>query len=502
MKKIFYTLSLSLLLVSCTKGFEEYNKDNSRLDKDQVVAEALLDPLIYDGNRYLVQRSFQLHGELMQYMVISSAASMNDYHRYDVKETESDVLWRNLYHWATQARYMAEAAQKDELDGIEPDRKRALRGIANIMEVLMCSNLTDIFGDMPYRQSMMTSNQILQPRYDRQQLIYDSLFVKLELANTLIGNTDKTGHDDILYHGDCQKWRKFGNSLYMRLLMRLSRRDGYADVRGTINRIYSNPTTYPLFTSIDERATLRFTGIAPNVNYYKSTTTANFETSRHASEFIMRLMLPVEDPRIDAMFTRPGAAGSDWIGVPSGCLPAEVQQKESVAAVLDGKWRQDDSSFALMNYSELKFILAEAALRGYIQTDAESLYKQGIEASCREQCDYRNYLKNYCSDATINAFVGREGVRFPSGASFNQKLEMVINQKYIAGFFVSFEAWNDYRRTGYPRLPMGNDLRNDGVLPTRLFYPNSESSRNRKNWEAALSVQGPDNMQTKLWWAE
>lgn len=468
---------------ACTSGFEDDNADNTRRQKGEIASEAFLQPLIYDGNRYLVQRSFQLAGEMMQYTVISG--SLNIYHRYDIKETESDVLWRNLYRWASNARDMSDVAHLEKNSGIE--------GMGMVMEVLMMANLTDIFGSIPYSESFRTGEYLLKPKFDAQSEVYDSLFVKLEKANEILTGATTTTTKDLLYAGDCTKWRKFGNSLYLRLLMRLSKRDGEYDVAGKIAEIVGNPTKYPIFTSINDAARLGFTGVYPDINYYNTTTNANFERSRRMSTFLVDQMNNTFDPRISKMFTR-GYSNEFYTGVPSGELESTVQIYQYNAAYINASLKANTAKFAMMNYSELQFILAEACLRGYLPVaGAETYYKKGVEASL---------LEWGCTQTEANQFIAIADVAFPASGTVQDKMERVMMQKYISLFFVGFESWSDYRRTGLPVLPKGSALMNDRILPTRLTYPTSEQSTNRTNWEKAVKEQGEDNMKTTIWWAK
>ena len=499
--KYIFIIYVAIVLSSCTKDFDKYQVDNSRLSEGSVVAEALLDPMIYSSLKVLTERSFRLHGELIQYTVLKSTATNNENHRYDIREVESDILWSNLYRWACQARHIQYIAQSDIENNINVSNNKAAKGIGNIFEVLFVSSLTDIFGDIPYSESLMINNNILKPKYDDQMSVYKELFNKLEEANSLLSGIDKITKDDILYHGDCKKWRKFGNSLYLRLLMRLSNTEMQDFVKTQINYMYHNQAEYPVFESIDDRAIVRFTGISPNLNYFESNTTANFEGSRSISDYLIRTMVATSDPRLDAMFDNQ-SAGGEWIGVPSG-EPTDVMQKyESEAARIDKKWRSNSHYFTFMNYSEILFIWAEAAARDYISVNAVDFYYEGIKSSYLEQCDFEEYMDLYFSDDKYSQYISKSDVSYPQSSILENELEAIIKQKYIANFFVGFEAWCDYRRTGYPVLTIGSYVENDGVLPTRLRYPNSESSRNNENWTHAVENQGPDDMKTKIWWAK
>src|SRR5690606_11245140 len=81
-----------------------------------------------------------------------------------------------------------------------------------------------------------------------------------------------------------------------------------------------------------------------------------------------------------------------------------------------------------------------------------------------------------------------------------QKMEKIHWQKYLALFYTDIQTWAEYRRTGHPVLPQGPGLRNDGIMPTRLYYPISVQATNIANYNAILAIQGPDDLQTMMWW--
>ena len=148
-----------------------------------------------------------------------------------------------------------------------------------------------------------------------------------------------------------------------------------------------------------------------------------------------------------------------------------------------------------MSYAELNFILAEAAFRGFIEGDARTYYERGVTASVQEWCGSGQKTDNLLANT-------------PTKYNPDRGLEMIMEQKYIASFLVGYEAWNDYRRTGLPDLPIGPAAQNkdaQGVahMPTRLIYPIISQSTNYEHYhEAVERMGGKDDMLTKVWWAQ
>lgn len=143
----------------------------------------------------------------------------------------------------------------------EKEENTNAQAIALTMKALYLSNMTDLFGDMPFKEAFKGIDEnIMQPKFDDQKVIYDSLLMDLERANTLYTKTSTIdAKRDLLYNGDVTKWRKFTNSLYLRLLMRVSnRRDMNSAER--IKTVFENPSQYPIFESNDDNATLKYSG--------------------------------------------------------------------------------------------------------------------------------------------------------------------------------------------------------------------------------------------------
>jgi hypothetical protein len=139
----------------------------------------------------------------------------------------------------------------------------------------------------------------------------------------------------------------------------------------------------------------------------------------------------------------------------------------------------------VMCYSEVQFILAEAALKGFISGDAADFYDEGIKASF----EYWNVTQD------LDAYLSQDGV------AFDGNLETIINQKWISLFLTGYEGWFDFRRTGFPStLTPGPDNVNGDEVPVRFFYPDDQQTLNGENYAANLAKIGEDNINVKGWW--
>jgi len=383
--------------------------------------------------------------------------------------------------------------------------------------------LTDTYGDIPYLESNQAKEGITEPAFDRQKDIYTAIFNQLEEANTLLSaNTAILASSDPVYNGNVSYWRKFGNSLYLRLLLRLSGKAEVADVCiAKIKEIVdTKASTYPKMTSNAESAILRWTGNAPYTSpYVNGVRDQDFRTPSISSFFIDHLR-DWADPRIDISdYGKSGvnrwgiAQGSNgFSGVPSGYSPGTGVAKQSYFYSRDQQTQSmqtEPLAGMIMNYSELQFILAEAAAKGWIsgtpQTYWETGILNGITLWLPNWPNPTNLGTPPASAPTINSpefrkYLTDTDIGWDNAQSLAVTMEKIHLQKYYALFLTDMQQWFEYRRTGLPNLPKGPGLRNGGVMPARMNYPVYVQSANPTNYKAAVEAQGPDLISTQVWW--
>jgi hypothetical protein len=518
MKKIINKIAIvvmlfSVMLSSCTKGFQEMNTDPNNLIKalpQQLLAPALVSTLTYN----MIRGNRNFNNELMQVTVNVSDAEGQVF-RYDIRSDLSNHLYNGLYSELTNFKDIYKIAS----DTNTADFNRSYMGISLICQSWIYSILTDTYGDIPYFQSIQGKDSLnFQPVFDPQKDIYLDIFKKLEEANALLTfNTAITPASDPVYSGNVSRWRKFGNSLYLRLLLRIS---GKAEVSSQViakikEIVDEKASTYPIIANNAESAILRWTGIAPYSSPYLAVREQDFRGPGIASFFIDNLV-NWNDPRIDVgtfgtsngstTINRWGIAPfmGAFTGVPSGYAPGQVQDKKSYfySNTSHVSLQKEPLTGMMMNYAEVKFILAEAALKGWISSSAETHYKEGVLDSITL------WLPNWTTTInpstgtvnTVDAYLIAADKQFLPNHTFDDKMERIHLMKYYALFLVDLQQWFEYRRTGYPLLPKGSGLRNNGVMPARMTYPVYVQSTNRENYQAVIARQGPDLISTLVWW--
>lgn len=470
---ILTTLISTLCITSCTKDFKELSVNPNAVD--HALPQALLAPAITDIVAANMNRSQRIQNELMQ-VTVNMGDGEGKIFRYDIRKSEADYLYNNWYIDLTNIN--------DVYKGGVETANNSYQGIALICRAWVFSLLTDTYGDVPYFEANRGKEGLFTPKFDRQKDIYTDIFKQLEAANDLL----KTGANipaasDPIYGGVVANWRKFGNSLYLRLLLRLSAKAEMNTPAKITEMIDTNPANYPIMTSNAESAILKWSGTAPYVSPFATWRPADWYTPKLGSFFVDNLN-EWSDPRIGRWAT---LAEGEYAGIPSGYLPG---QPPAAKSTLLTALQIEPLLGNIMNYSELQLALAEAAAKGWVTSKtAQFYYETGVTNAIT--------LWNLIVPA---GYLGFAKVKWDDTYSLDQKMELIHKQKYYTMFFTDLQQWFEYRRTGHPVLPKGPGLVNNGIMPARLNYPFFVQTTNTANYNAAVAAQGKDDINTLVWW--
>ena len=480
MKKILLNILLISsisFMVSCSRNLDEVNVDESRIS-DPVSAKLLV-PIQYNMAAVNYMRANDFTFDIMQ-VSLDFPNEGNSLSRYYLTENTGTGYWNNSYKWLKQVKDLKEAAI------LENDKN--YQAIAMVLNAWIYSNLTDTYGDIPFSEASRLDEGISQPKFDRQKDIYIKLLDDLKEANSIfITNKTLTG-TDLFYKAESDvngitNWKKFCNSLSLRLLTRILKKNGEVDVYERIQEIISNPTVYPIFQSNSESAKLSITGVSPLLPPIARP--QDFTTGRAASEFFVETLKANNDPRLALFFSQAKDIATSqnigYKGAPSGYAygtvftyqPSNMNQNLSKAPL----------NILIYPYAELQFTLAELAFKGIISGNAQTYYENGVKAA----------IEQWGSTMPANYFAN-------ANVAYNGTLERIMLQKYVALFFVDQQQWFEKRRTGFPVLPNNGGLLNNGNLPQRLMYPPNPKVLNTANYQAAVQQMGGDDINIKMWW--
>ena len=565
MKKIISKLILAALVVpaviSCSK-FDQMSKNPYALY--DAPAESFVHPIMFKTQYNLISMFRANTALLMQYAVsVNSEVSSRVVDNYNIPEATTDDMWSGLYPQWGNAVKMYDIAVKEG--------NESMQAVALILKAFLITQISDTYGDVPYLEAgalvLNDSTAVYTTAYDKQKDIYRGVVVMLENANEMLAASTETHFSavcDKTFGGDLDKWRRFGNSLYARVLMRISMKVieedggvlelddkwGAVAVKSKLGELYScfqsGGGDYPQMRSRADRPLIPFSDQnEPEHTPFYTTTSGNWNMLA-VSDVLTRRMLDytqktdsdgqvyyeykassagghAEDPRFDCWWRKVNGmpvqllnedrvrfldssehksmAGNSKIG-------RMVYGNDYVGAIWGKVYDlQNADYYPLMNYSELLFIYAEAGVRGWVSTLSGlgaylTLFKQAVTESILE---WNPYVTAESDEVTAYVNWCANGEKY-SGSTFNSTnaLEAVLTQKWLAQFFIGIESWCDYRRTGYPLLRTdGPAAGNKQILPTRMRYPSDEQYRNSEHYPAAVNgwLGGSNNTLTDVWWA-
>lgn len=500
----------ALLLAACTGGFEDMNRDPYAATKDDMGNDNYIVTSTLSGMQGWVVpldvNTHQFTDILLGCALGGYTADSNPGHTTRISIFNPTNDWTRVM----MDRVVVEIYNAYTKLKTNSDDEVAL-AIASAIRVAAMHRVTDTYGPIPYSQ--IGAGGSLTAPYDAQEAVYARLFEELDRAVSVLSahsaQSIKAAADKV-YGGSVSRWIRFCNSLRLRMAMRLS-------------------YVAPAVAEREVRAALGHEGGVIESNADNAAIPAQKNPFRvvmydynngdsRVSADITSYMNGYQDPRREKYFTRSTFASpsitNGYIGLRSGIsIPGESLRYSNMAV-------EYTTPLLWMNAAEVAFLKAEAALRGWYgsKQDARQLYEQGISLSF-EQWGLSGASEYASSRRIPESYVdplGKESntsgtatipVKWDERGSFEINLEQIITQKWLAIFPLGFEAWCEFRRTGYPRLMPATNNRSGGVIPEggyarRMPYPDEEYRENPENVNMAVDrlLGGPDNMATRLWW--
>ena len=373
-------------------------------------------------------------------------------------------------------------------------------GLAKFFRAVLFTQMTETFGDIPYSESLGALNGNTKPKYDSQEQVYVGVLQELDEANAILDDGNGNIGGDIIYNGKASQWKKLVNAYRLRLLIHLSKKEANAslNIKQQFQSIISDPAKYPLMTSGADNGQIVYNSSATS-NYYPTAGSLSLGTAVSLEEGIADILKARNDPRIfsfgEPITGLPANVIANYDGVNAGLTVADQQSASASASRVNRRFsdltKPANEPMIFVGYAEQEFLIAEAISRNWITGagTAADHYNNGITASME--------FYDIGGAAIATYLAGPQVVFNPANA-----IEMIIIQKYIALFMQSgWEAFFEQRRTGFPHLNVGPGTYNDGLVPKRWLYPQSEYDYNNVNVEAAVASQygGDDNVNGVMW---
>lgn len=448
-KTLAVILSLMLINISCSNWIDQDLNNDPDYPND--VSMNLLLPSIQQNMGYnlLGNNTVRTNNIWVQQFDGTDRQSYTEA-RYQLTPADVENVWTSIY---AEILVNNKILEEKAVNSGSPN----FAGVAQVLEATTLGISTDLFGDMPYTEALLGTENILTPVYDSQESIYGSIFSTLEDAVTNLNNTENVYEidGDVIYDGDVSKWKKAAYSIKARHILQLSNVNGnsaYTDaLTAASNGFSSNADDFmvpwedanhnPIFQFMEQRGDIRM------------------------GATLVNMLIDTNDPRLPFYAYEDG--NGNYSGSEAGSENTDASQPGPYVA-------GEDSPTYLMTYAELKFIEAEAHFMLGHTADAQEAYEEAVASSVLRITGDANTA---WLDANINGIA--------------VTLESIMSQKYINGFGTN-QPYADYRRTGFPAL----DVADGAVLsniPTRFPYAQSELDYNSAN---VPSVQISD----KLWW--
>ncbi len=515
--KILIIVGLMLTMVFSCKDLDELNINPNGPDPEATDPYLLMATVLSGASTSVVNLGYgDLAGVMQHTQKDGWGGSHNSY-----DWTSSSQGWNGYYRILGNNQDMY---SKSEELGYE-----FAMGVGLVMKSYVFGLITDLYGDAPYSEALLgDDDKFREPKFDRQQDIISGIIADLETANTLLSKNESEYNyinktQDIIYEGSPSNWRKFANSLALRYYMRLSVKDPGTAQTG-IAKIVGDPATYPIITSANDDANMDYVGANssnswPKNYVYDTGNGTDFRRVKMCATLVDAMKL-LNDPRLDqwaarveipieviednnstdviangvrsvsrnlvddyeADFGIPLNTSADFVGMPPAALqtPSAFNMSPDLNQASNNphvSWMNSQFTEAsgsnlkarLITAAEVNFILAEAALNGWIG-NAEDYYNAGIEASFEAWgigSEYDDYMTE-------------------TGVAYDATQEQIINQKWISSWAHATESWFDYRRTGFPDLQTGQWVKRQAI-PVRFYFPLDEEFYNEANAKAAIA---------------
>ena len=498
MKKLLYIKLVVVLLVigaGCTKFSDDINVDPNvptKASNAQLLTYALnqLSAVLETpaGLLYVQHWSEKPYTDVSRYAVVN----------YD------------FYSIYTEALENLQTILNSENFNINEGSVNNQKAVARILKAYFFWHMTDRWGDVPYFNALK-GKENFTPAYDRQKDIYYDLMKELKEAVAQVDNGNAvTG--DILYGGSMASWKRFANSMRLLMALRLSKADAAKGKEEFVDALNAG-----VFTDNSQSAVYVHLADAANQSYWYYVTNVQNRPWYWASKTIVDYMKPLNDPRLKIFADKNGSGA--YNGVPYGLDGNAVGNIPSSSVSFIGLHvRTQNAPTYVTTYAQVLLAMAEANKLNWLpggDVDAKAKYTAAIEASVRQwnrisfqayvdstdkQIERIPYSSKDAGDTTgLAAYLAQPEVAYNG----TEALKKIANQRWLHLYMNGYEAWAEWRRTGYPVLaPAPN---NGGIpIPRRQAYPVKEQNINGDNYRVAISSQsglgGKDDLNGRVWW--
>jgi hypothetical protein len=484
MKRIIFILTVFFLVSACTK-LEDLNvntKDPAKVSGESIFTNAqkrLVDQMV---NTNVNNNIFRL---LVQQWTETTYTDESNYdlQTRSIPDDHWDILYENVLANLKEATKVITNTTYAVTENSSVKKNKLL--IIDILTAYTFSVLVETFGNVPYSEALDITKPL--PKYDDGLTIYKDLISRLTTdISTLDDAHGSFDAADNIYHGDVAEWKKFANSLKLRMGLIL------ADVDPAIAKAAVESAATNVITSNTDNAKMIYQGAIPNTNPLYVDLVASGRYDFVVSNTFVDSLNSFNDPRRQYYMTQvdtssvAGVIKKAYVGGVNG----GSNNYGSYSHIAD-KIQQPTFEAIIFDFSEVEFLLAEAVARGYnVGGDTATHYNNAIKASIE-------YWKGSTATVEATAYLANPKVAYATATgTWKQKIGI---QSWFALYNRGFEAWSQYRKLDFPVLVPNADNATS-ALPLRFTYPIEEQTLNGANYKAAGAAIGGDAVDTKLFW--
>jgi len=348
-------------------------------------------------------------------------------------------------------------------------------GVLELLSVYCWHVVVDTYGNVPYSEALQGVDNLL-PVYDDDATIYADLFARIDAAlSQLNGGGSSFGAADLIYNGSTSQWSKFGNSLKLKMAVRTADFDLSRSTTAAGEALAAG-----VFESKSDNAAFPFESTPPNTNPIWVSLVQSGRNDFVLANTFVDLIVPLNDPRSSVYMAD---NKESYIGAPYGKGSSYTDFTH-----IGELWHTETLEGIIMSYSEVQFLLAEAAERGMVSGDSETYYNTAVAASIM-------YWGGSQGDA--DTYLGQASVAYATAGSSWQ--EVIGNQKYISLYGRGFESWSTWRLLDYPNTMSRPEISGEAV-PRRYLYGNDDAGVNGENYDAASAAMGGDLKSSRVFW--
>lgn len=501
--RLYILLSLVLLISSCS-NYDEVNTDPDKPASvpSSMLATYVVKKLTYkDGNKSFINDAL-----LAKHIAWNESANEIQYNKLTTSDYEN-------YLTVTNANDMLSKAPETKVKGYE--------GLALFAKAQIGYYISLNLGDVPYSEAAQGESGITKPKYDTQKDIMIAVLNDLDKAYACFSAAETTAFDgDIIFDGNKEAWKKTVRAFQLKVLINLSKKESdtdlnvkakFAQLVNDGSLMTSNADNFQLTYADEAGMRYPFNHLETNQVKYFMLSTVMTDLLKEYEDY--RLFYFAEPAQAK---TEAGVASDDYDaypGIDPSIAYAEIKELVGINMYCLPNDRYTDKARTIgepmirLGYAEQQFILAEACLRGWISGTPANYYKEAIKAHMTFVRDVtpETYAHNrVMTDAYITSYLANPKIQLTG--SFEKDLELVMTQKYISYYMQwAYEAYYDYRRTGYPKLPISSSTSMNSTapdkIPTRYRYSSREYNYNKANLDEALARQfnGSDDNNDLMW---